>query len=345
MEGGPGRCQIADRRQPQGAAAGELDQLLHACSADRVFSDQVGPLVTRQCRSEQLGGARRSVVHQQDGAQDNGAVARVGGDRVLRRDALGLPLRQRALRHEQARQGQALIVGAAGCAADVDYQFRGAGLRDVGHLRLHLVGRARADGGNADVSDTGRRDSSRHVNRGERLARQRHDVRVGSVAAENREGDLRSDGAAQRAHALPHAHVACRDVIDRADVIAGAQPGPGGGRVVACRQDAQVVLPRQLDAEIAGRQRRPRFGLLDLVGRQIGAVRIQRVDEAVHGAAHHLVDVDRLDVIARNEAHHVVEDLEVLIGVFPRHDRAEDAADDGEGDNRGGDGDNDNAGA
>ena len=106
------------------------------------------------------------------------------------------------------------------------------------------------------------------------------------------------------------------------------QAGLGGGRSVARRDDAQVALTREIDADIARRQRRARLDLLHFGRRQERAVGIEAVGQAVHRARHHLVDVDLLDVVARDQAHHVVEDLEVLVGVLARHDLAEEAADD-----------------
>jgi hypothetical protein len=65
----------------------------------------------------------------------------------------------------------------------------------------------------------------------------------------------------------------------------------------------------------------------------------------VHRAFHHLVDVGVFDVVARDQAHHVIEDLEVLIRVLPRHHAAEEAAEDRERNHGRGDGHHQDAGA
>ena len=104
-----------------------------------------------------------------------------------------------------------------------------------------------------------------------------------------------------------------------ADVVAGRQAGLRGGRTVASGDDAQVALARQIDADVAGRQRRAAFDLLHLVGGEERAVGIEAVGQPVHRARHHLVDVDFLHVVVRDQVHDIVEDLEVLVGVLARH--------------------------
>ena len=124
-----------------------------------------------------------------------------------------------------------------------------------------------------------------------------HFVRLGGVAAQHREVHLGARLAAQQARAFEHRGVARRLAVDGADVVAGLQAGPRGGRAVARRDHAEVVLAGQLEAGLAGRQRFALVGPSDLVGVEIGAVGIEAVGQAVHRAVHHLVDVHFLDVV------------------------------------------------
>ena len=50
-------------------------------------------------------------------------------------------------------------------------------------------------------------------------------------------------------------------VVDGAHVVAGAQTGLRRRRIVARGDDAQVVLPGELEADVAGRQRARRSRL------------------------------------------------------------------------------------
>ena len=148
MQGAAGRREVADRRQPQAAAARELDEL---CGRRRARSCARRPDRRAGCRAgprQRLRRSRGAVVHQHHRRQADAAVARVGGDGVAGGHTLGFPHGQRAFRDEEARQREALVVSAARRAPDVDHEFRGAVLRDVGNLELppdpRSAGRSRA---------------------------------------------------------------------------------------------------------------------------------------------------------------------------------------------------------
>src|SRR4029078_11418987 len=83
--------------------------------------------------------------------------------------------------------------------------------------------------------------------------------RFGGVAAGDRQSDLGTRRAARRRaatqpHALEYREVARGFAVDRADVVAGLQTGFRGRRIVARCDHAQVVLARQLDADITRRE-------------------------------------------------------------------------------------------
>ena len=117
-----------------------------------------------------------------------------------------------------------------------------------------------------------------------------------------------------------------RRVVDRADVVARAEAGLGRRRSVARRDDAQVVLPREIEADVAGRQRGARLDLLHLVGAQKRAVGIEAVGQAGHGAQHDLVAVDLLDVLVGDQLDDFLVDLEMLVRVLAGGRLAEEPA-------------------
>src|SRR5437764_119648 len=131
-------------------------------------------------------------------------------------------------------------------------------------------------------------DAAADVRGGLHLAYMMDVVRIGGVAGDDGQADLGAGRAAQTRHAFTHGHLARRDVADGAQVVAGPQPGFGGGGVVARRDDAQVVLPRELEADLARGLRRVRFDLLHFVGGEKRAIRIEAVGQAAHRAVHHL---------------------------------------------------------
>ena len=135
------------------------------------------------------------------------------------------------------RQAQAAVQRAARRAANVDDQRRGARLRQFADLSLDLVGGLRADRRDAHVADAGCRQPAGDVGCRRRLARELDHVRVVRVAAEHRELDLGSRGAAQLPHALEHRHLARRSLVDRAYVVARSQPGLRGRRPVTRGDD------------------------------------------------------------------------------------------------------------
>ena len=96
------------------------------------------------------------------------------------------------------------------------------------------------------------------------------------------------------------------------------KPGPRGRRAVARGDDAQVVLAGQLEADVALR-RRPCAGEgRDLGGREIRAVGIEPLGQAVHRALHDAVAVHRFDVAAEDERHHFLEDAHRPVGLVAR---------------------------
>jgi hypothetical protein len=101
-------------------------------------------------------------------------------------------------------------------------------------------------------------------------------------------------------------------------------PAFARGAIARC-DHAQIVLTRELDADAGRRHRRARVDLFHFRRRQIGAVGIEPLDETAHGAVHHFVDVRFFHVARRDESDRIVEDLEVLVGVFARHHLAEEA--------------------
>ena len=141
--------------------------------------------------------------------------------------------------------------------------------------------------------------------------------------------------AMEQSRAFVHGHVARGPVVDRPDEVTGAESSLGGRRARTDRDDAQVVLTRQLDADISRTDWRVRFVSLGDVRREVAAVGVQAVRQAVHRALHRLLHVDFLDVVVQDERDDVFEHPQVLIRVVPGHRLAEVAADEGECDDGG----------
>ena len=115
------------------------------------------------------------------------------------------------------------------------------------------------------------------------------------------------------------------------------QPGFGRWRTVTGSDHPQVVLPGQVEAHLSGREHGAALDLLDLLFREVRAIRIEAVSQAVHRPTHYPVDVGLLDVVAPDEPDHVVENLKLLVrcALAGRH-AAEQAADDRKRDHRSG---------
>ena len=71
---------------------------------------------------------------------------------------------------------------------------------------------------------------------------------IGGVGSEDQQVHLRSECPAKQTRAFVRGHVACRFVVNRANEVAGAESRLCRRRTLACGDDAQVVLPDQLDA-------------------------------------------------------------------------------------------------
>ena len=160
------------------------------------------------------------------------------------------------------------------------------------------------------------------------LAHQFHFVRLGGVAAQDRELHLRARLAAQQAHAFEHRRVARRLPVDRSHVVARPEARPGGCGTVARGDHPQVVLARDLEARV-GDAGGGRIDGLHLLRIEVGAVGVEAIGESVHGAVHHLVDVHFLDVVVEDERDHVFENPQRPVALalgsgFPSKEAADD---------------------
>ena len=91
-------------------------------------------------------------------------------------------------------------------------------------------------------------------------------------------------------------------------------PGAARGRVLDGRHDREhAVAVRDLDAEAAEAALRVDLELLVELGREVGAVRVERGEHAVDGALDQLLGVDLLDVVLLDDRQDVGERLEVLV--------------------------------
>ncbi len=155
--------------------------------------------------------------------------------------------------------------------------------------------------------------------------------------------DLRTRGACEEALPLERGHVARGARIEQSDEVAGSDARLRGRRVVARRDDPQIVLMCQRNADV-GCCRLFALELPHLGLREVCAVRVEPFGKAAHGAAHDAFHIRLLDVVAHDERHDVVEHPQVRVGlVGARHRVPEETADDGEGNDRRGDENGDEA--
>ena len=116
-----GRREIACRCNPQRAAVGKLDELLHAGAADGALADEVGTFVPAQRRGKHFGSARRAVVHEQGYRHRDGPITFSAAIFTcpLERDSR---IANRARPDEQPCGGHALGEIAAGGISYIDNQ-------------------------------------------------------------------------------------------------------------------------------------------------------------------------------------------------------------------------------
>ena len=127
-------------------------------------------------------------------------------------------------------------------------------------------------------------------------------------------------GALRAAHLLDRfdeRHVLGELVLDLDDLVAGLDAGAIRGRVLDRRDDGEHVVARgDLDAQAAEAAARVDLQLLVQIRRQIGAVRIERVEHAGDGAVDQLLRGDVVDVVLLHQGQHVGEDLDVVVGLL-----------------------------
>ena len=127
-------------------------------------------------------------------------------------------------------------------------------LASVAMCERSLLAGAAAERRHANVPDAATLLAALDVDRLRRFARQLDDMGLGCAAAANDgELDLRTRGACEEALPLERRHVARGARIEQPDEIAGPDARFRGGRVVARRDDAQIGLMRQRDADVGRR--------------------------------------------------------------------------------------------
>jgi hypothetical protein len=102
--------------------------------------------------------------------------------------------------------------------------------------------------------------------------------------------------------------------VDLDDLVPGPDAGAVGGRVLDGRHDGEHAVPQgDLDAETAEAALRVDLQLLVEIGREVGAVRVERGQHPVDGALDELIGGDVLDVVLLDDREDVGEGLEVLV--------------------------------
>ena len=127
------------------------------------------------------------------------------------------------------------------------------------------------------------------------------------------------------------AEIARRHFADILDEIAGPYAELIGRRSLEHRDDVGVAADlRQDHAGLSAA--RLRVILLDLFGRQVGAVRVKPFGQSAQAADANFFEVGLLDIITNNVAEHFIEDRNLAVLAAARNDLARlrhEAADNG----------------
>src|SRR5205807_829565 len=102
------RRQKSGRREPQTAAVGQSQQPLLCGAADGMLADQIGALVAKECRREQLRASGGAGINEEGRRQGDAAVTAACGDRFFV-SAARLLHRERAAWHEQLGERNAAV--------------------------------------------------------------------------------------------------------------------------------------------------------------------------------------------------------------------------------------------
>ena len=138
----------------------------------------------------------------------------------------------------------------------------------------------------------------------------------GDALAMERQMDLAALGPAHPLDRVGQRHALGEVVIDLDDLIAGLDPGLVGGSVLDRRDDGQhAVLDGDFDAEAAEAAARFDFEVVIQLGRQIGAMRVERGQHPGDSAVDEVLGGDRLDVVFLHDREHVGEGFQLLVGV------------------------------
>src|SRR5208282_3797819 len=297
----------------------ERQNRLHRAFAEGLGAENDGALLILQSAGDDFAGARAAAVDQHHHRIVNEVRLLVREVFLLLIFLAPLRVNDQPAVEKIVRNLYRLVQQSARIVAQVEhYSLELAVLlrfEPVNRL-LHPLARVLLEGGDADVSVAAvERLRLDRLNLDD-VARERHREQLGHAVAMKRQPDLAALGPAHPLDRLGERHVLGEVVVDLDDLVAGLESGAIRRRVLDRRNYGErAVLDGYFDSESAEAAARLDFEVAVQVGRQVGAMRVERRQHAADGAVDQLFGRYRFDVVFLHDCQHARERVELLVGV------------------------------
>ena len=148
------------------------------------------------------------------------------------------------------------------------------------------------------------------------LARHGHREQLGHALAMDGQVDLAALRPAHPLDRVGQRHALGKVVVDLDDLVARLDPGLVGGSVLDRRNHGQqIILDGDFETQPAEAAAGFDFEVTIEVGREVGAMRVERSQHPGYRAVDKLLGGDRLDVVLLHDRQHVGEGRQFLVGV------------------------------
>src|SRR5208282_1506041 len=319
LDRAPGGSVVARRRQAQRGMIVERQYRLHRAFAEGLGAENYGALLILQRAGDDFAGARAAAIDQQHHRIINEVLLLVREIFLLLIFLASLRIYDQPAVEKIVRNLHRLVQQSARIVAQVEHNS----LELAVVLRFELVDRlldalARVllEGGDADIAVA----AVKHL-RLDRLnlddvARERHREQLGHGAPMKRQLDLAALGPAHPLDGLGQRHVLGEVVVDLDDLVAGLESGAIRRRVLDRRNYGErAILDGYFDSESAEAAAGLDLEVAVQVGRQVGAMRVERRQHAADGAVDQPFGRYRFNVVFLHDCEHAREGVELLVGV------------------------------